>query len=321
MSPVIAVFDQGLDLAFEIAGQEAVFQQDAVLERLVPALDLALGLKMKRSPAHAAHAFRLDPFQAANLPFLEPQACVTAFRHLHSVAVEPDSDFPPTLVEIIVDERDEYLFPKGTELWPSWRDFPENFEPVAGQANTQTTPRAPGGAESLFFSFILRGGDNFSFVYHNTAGALKEGKGNGWDGVPEDGQRIIKLLKALGPTDLQLGTAATGNFDNNGLRDLIMYQGAIQPKIYVPNHITTGSRAREGSSLSVYAGYVNQMDLMGIPEEDRPRLHWLVDPVDYLKPIVFDTDNPAWSDPAKANILNGYCAPQGSSEPVRISIN
>lgn len=256
--------------------------------------------------------------QVFNLPFLEPQACVTAFRHLHSVAVDPDPGFPPTPVEIIVDSRDESLFPAGTPLWPSRAAI--DYVPEEGQVNTTTTRGAPGGAESLFFSFMLRDDTNFSFVYHNTAGALKEGQGSGWTGVPEDGQRVIELLEDLGPTDVQLGTAATGNFDNNGLRDLIMYQAAIEPSIYVPNHITTGSRAREGSSLSVYAGYVNQMDLMGIPVDDRPRLHWLVDPTDYLKPLKYKTDNPQWAAEAKADVLSGYCAPTGREEPVAVSI-
>jgi hypothetical protein len=62
------------------------------------------------------------------------------------------------------------------------------------------------------------------------------------------------------------------------------------------------------------------MDLMGIPERDRPRLHWLIDPVDYLKPIVYDTDNPAWADPDKKAALSGYCAPSGSAAPVRVSL-
>ncbi len=255
------------------------------------------------------------------LPFLEPAACVISFRHLHSVAVDPDHDYPPTPVEIIVDERDDSLFPAGTEQWPSPRSFPENFEPVDGQFNTQTTFRAPGGSESLFFGFMLRDDANFSFVYHNTAGALKEGKGQGWDGTPEDGQRIIGLLEALGPTDVQLGTAATGNFDNNGLRDLIMYQQAIKPSVYIPNHITTGSRAKEGSSLSVYAGYVDQLDLMGIPQAERPRLHWLVDPVDYIKPIVFDPANPAWEDADKQAVLDGSCADEISTAPLPIALN
>jgi hypothetical protein len=260
--------------------------------------------------------------EVLNLPVLEPQACVTAFRHLHSVSVDPDPSFPPTPVEIIVDERDEYLFPAGTDLWPNPRQIPhDEVEPVEGQFNTQTTPSAPGGAESVFYSFILRDGTNFSFVWHNTAGALKEGKGNGWDGTPEDGQRIIGLLDALRPVDVQLGTAATGNFTNNGLRDLIMYQDAMEPGIFIPNHITTGSQAREGSSASVYAGYLKQLDLMQMPVEERPQIRWLVDPMDYLKPIVFDVDNPAWSDPVKEAALAGYCAPSGSDGTAEVALD
>ena len=258
--------------------------------------------------------------EVLNLAFLEPQACVTAFRHLHSIAVEPDGDYPPTPVEIIVDERDEYLFPHGIPLWPSSREGEPELTDDR-QFNTTTTRGAPGGADALFFSFLLRNGSNFSFVYQNTAGALKEGIGRNYVGTPEDGQRIVDLLEALAPTDVQLGTAATGNFDNNGLRDLIMYQAAIRPRVYIPNHITTGTRAREGSSLSVYAGYVSQMNLMGVPVEERPRLHWLVDPVDYIKPIVFDVNQASWADLGKESALNGYCAPTGSTEPSSISLN
>jgi hypothetical protein len=258
--------------------------------------------------------------EVLNLGFLEPQVCTTAFRHLHSVAVPPDESFPPTPVEIIVDERDEYLFPAGIPLWPSRAGT--EYEPIDDrQFNTTTTRGAPGGAATLFFAFILRDGSNFSFVFQNSAGALKEGKGRDYDGTPADGERIIGLLEALAPTDVQLGTAATGNFDNNGLRDLIHYQAAIRPKIYIPNHITTGTRAREGSSLSVYRGYVDQMDLMGVPQNERPRLHWLVDPVDYLKPIVYDIDNDAWVDSRKHDALNGYCAPSGSDAPVEVSLD
>ena len=38
------MLDERFDLAFEVTGQEVVFLADAVLQRLVPALDLALGL-------------------------------------------------------------------------------------------------------------------------------------------------------------------------------------------------------------------------------------------------------------------------------------
>ena len=54
---VIVVPNEGGDLCFKVTGQEVVLQQDAVLERLMPTLDLALGLHpadfggVHRSPA------------------------------------------------------------------------------------------------------------------------------------------------------------------------------------------------------------------------------------------------------------------------------
>ena len=42
---MVVMVDEGGDLAFEIAGQVIMLEQDAVLERLMPALDFALGLR------------------------------------------------------------------------------------------------------------------------------------------------------------------------------------------------------------------------------------------------------------------------------------
>jgi hypothetical protein len=47
---MIVVGDEVTDLLLEITGQVVVLEQNAVLERLVPALDLALRLMMQRSP-------------------------------------------------------------------------------------------------------------------------------------------------------------------------------------------------------------------------------------------------------------------------------
>jgi hypothetical protein len=46
---VVVVFDEGKDLRFELTRKVVILEQDAVLERLMPALDLALGLRMTRS--------------------------------------------------------------------------------------------------------------------------------------------------------------------------------------------------------------------------------------------------------------------------------
>ena len=45
---MIVVVDEGFDLGFKIVRKEVVFQQDVILQGLVPALDLALSLRMIR---------------------------------------------------------------------------------------------------------------------------------------------------------------------------------------------------------------------------------------------------------------------------------
>ena len=56
---VVIVIDKRADLAFQIAGQEVVFQENPVLHGLVPAFDLALGLGVMRSATNVIHAFAL----------------------------------------------------------------------------------------------------------------------------------------------------------------------------------------------------------------------------------------------------------------------
>ena len=46
IAAMIVALDEGSDLGLEIAWEVVVLQQDAVLQRLVPAFDLALGLRM-----------------------------------------------------------------------------------------------------------------------------------------------------------------------------------------------------------------------------------------------------------------------------------
>ena len=44
VTAMVVMLDERLDLGLKVTGQEVVFEQDAVLEGLVPAFDLALGL-------------------------------------------------------------------------------------------------------------------------------------------------------------------------------------------------------------------------------------------------------------------------------------
>ena len=56
------MIDELFDVGFKIAGQVVVFQQDAVLERLMPAFDLALCLRMAWGAAHMTHVAFVQPF-------------------------------------------------------------------------------------------------------------------------------------------------------------------------------------------------------------------------------------------------------------------
>src|ERR1700735_2954171 len=57
ISGVIISLDESGDLPFEISRQIVMLQQDAVLERLMPALDLALRLGWVRAPAEVSLVF------------------------------------------------------------------------------------------------------------------------------------------------------------------------------------------------------------------------------------------------------------------------
>ena len=65
IAPMIVVLDEGCDLGFEIAWQEVVFEQDAVLHRLVPAFDLALGLGVAGRSAGMLQVFLREPIGQA----------------------------------------------------------------------------------------------------------------------------------------------------------------------------------------------------------------------------------------------------------------
>ena len=61
IAPVVVMLDEGVNLVPEIAGQIVVFQQDAVLQCLVPSLDLALGLWVIWCPSNMVHFLLFQP--------------------------------------------------------------------------------------------------------------------------------------------------------------------------------------------------------------------------------------------------------------------
>ena len=243
---------------------------------------------------------------------LAPVADITAFKHLHSTNTAPqDTSFPPVAIKTpdptthtctapcnLADPRDPDMFPAGT--------------PLSTVLNIATARTGQGGPISIYYSFRLRGDNNFTFVWHNTSGAWREGcalpnniagtnppqpsqPGQNAQGCfgPEVGQKLENLMEALGPTDVEIGSVVSLGFGINGERDIVDYNTHIAPKVFIPNHVT--AVAVESSSLEWKVGYRKQQDAMSIPAADRPELRWLVDPNDYLRPIVFDPKDPRWN--------------------------
>ncbi len=62
VSFVVVVIDEGPDLAFKVAGQVVVLQQNLVLHGLMPTFDLALGLRVERGAANMIHLVIFQPF-------------------------------------------------------------------------------------------------------------------------------------------------------------------------------------------------------------------------------------------------------------------
>ena len=65
--------------------------------------------------------------------------------------------------------------------------------------------------------------------------------------------------------------------------------------------------AVESSSLEWKVSFVKLMDTLGIPAVERPELHWLVDPNDYRRPIVFDPKDERWMDDSGHHGNGGLC--------------
>jgi glyoxylase-like metal-dependent hydrolase (beta-lactamase superfamily II) len=206
--------------------------------------------------------------EVVTLDFLEPLACVTVFKHIHSGRVPTDPDFPFTPVDNIADPRDADMFPTGT---PQWEVLDLRTTGFGGTA----------GPISLFYQFVMHEPPHFTFVWHNTTGPLKE-----------QGPELFDLMDTLPKTDVELGSIVSLGYDTNGVRDAVLYNVHILPKVYIPGHQT--DVALPSSSLEWKLSYLRTLDAMEIPRSQRPESRWMVDPNDYLRPLVYNPFNPRW---------------------------
>jgi L-ascorbate metabolism protein UlaG (beta-lactamase superfamily) len=247
---------------------------------------------------------------------LDPIACIIAFKHIHSGLAPTDPTFPLIPVVNSSDSREGQLYPPGLCVTPTTANGFQGclgvgvfHTPQPGQENLTTTgfgniPGSAGGAISLFYQFVLRGENAFTFVWHNTTGPLKEGIGSD-PGLPSPavGAQLFSIMEQLPQTNIEFGSIVSLGFTTNGERDAILYQQHIKPQIYVPLHMT--DVAAVGSSLEWKKTYLESVVAADIAV--RPELRWLVDPDDYLRPMSYDPDDRRWFIPGRRDRVAHFC--------------
>jgi hypothetical protein len=225
------------------------------------------------------------------LTALEPVASITAFRHFHSGTSYAETRFPITPVKNDADPRDPDMYPPGT-------------------AHSFRTLGTIGGPISIYYHFVVHGDHEFTFAWHNTTGDLHHGctidhgVPNCWDDlfpaehIPANVQNAIATLPE---TDIEFGSFVSLGFATTGMRDPIENTALLKPKIWVPIHQTNA--ALPTSSLRFKVAYLSQLDIMkqgGFLTADQiPENRWMVDPDDYLKPMVYDPKDPRWKKRGK----------------------
>jgi hypothetical protein len=254
--------------------------------------------------------------QIVQINDFEPAISISVFKHLHSTNTGVDD---PNAVPIsatvngactptrkgntfpcnLQDPRDPALFPAGT--------------PLSTVMNIATARTGAGGPLALFYVFTVNdNGGKFKFAWHNSTGDITDScalpNNNPETGQPFEpeqditgcfptakvngksvGANLAAIMDKIGPLDVDIGAVVSLGYSQNGERDIVSYLQHLKPAIFIPNHVT--AVAVEGSSLEWKDGFFDALKAANVPQTMWPELQWLVDPNDYLRPLVYNLRN------------------------------
>ncbi len=215
---------------------------------------------------HAVERASAPGAQVNSLRPLGPNVGVTVFKHLHSAAEPPDGENHETsLASGALPDPNHIL------------SHPPGPGTAAGLAS--------GGDEgsSLLYQFRI---GRFSLTWHDTVGPLRE-----------EAPELFKLLEALPPTDVEVGSTLGFNDPTNGQSDPVDYVVRIKPKIFFPSH--HDFVAEYGVSRGLEGVFRRELAKRSpVPTEVR----WLYDPYDYLRPelLTFDVARDPVATPSES---------------------
>jgi hypothetical protein len=150
----------------------------------------------------------------------------------------------------------------------------------------------------------LRGDNHFTFIWHNTTGPLKEGAGSD-PGLPSPavGAHLFQIMDSLPETDVEFGSIVSLGQTTNGVRDPILYNQHIKPQVYIPIHETDATPI--SSSLRFKIAYQKAVVAANVPV--RPEARWMVDPDDFIRPMVYDPRDERWEKHNDDRAVRQFC--------------
>lgn len=131
----------------------------------------------------------------------------------------------------------------------------------------------------LLYQFTI---GRFRLTWHDTSGPNKE-----------TAPAVYDALRRLPATSVEVASVQGFGQITNGGRDFRLVVEAIRPKELVPGHHDNWLPGLSTRG-ELYRPYVVE-ELNRIPAKDRPVLHWVQDPEDYLRPLVWTINDPQWA--------------------------
>ncbi len=132
---------------------------------------------------------------------------------------------------------------------------------------------------SLLYQFSV---GKFRLTWHDTSGPNKE-----------VAPQVYDALRRLPATSVEVASVQGFGQITNGGRDFRLVVEAVRPKELVPGHHDNWLPGLSTRG-ELYRPYVVE-ELNRIPARNRPVLHWVQDPEDYLRPLVWDVRDPQWA--------------------------
>jgi hypothetical protein len=212
-----------------------------------------------------AAAPRGAPFAATTRVKLWKGIGVTTVTVVHSGARAPDPSDPGGLHQPLVPPNDFSVI----------ADHPPTPVDVAHLAKHQVD------AENGCLLYQITVG-RFRLVWHDTSGPNKE-----------DAPEVYTALRRLPPSSVEVASVQGFGQITNGGRDFRLVVEAVRPQELVPGHHDNWLPGLSTRG-ELYRPYVVE-ELNRIPAARRPVLHWVQDPDDYLRPMVWRIDDPRWA--------------------------